>query len=229
VSISSNGYVCLGENTECGGYVRPTPYDIIVGLNYYLDPTKKESVQIFYQNLSINSSEFISAKQILKKFDSEFQPNNIFMVTYDNVLSFYISSSGISFQVFFITNFKKSLIIMNYKSCPTNLNLYGSSGLTHIDNDGKWQEYIIENNQQCTGSNIDMQGVWVSEVTNILTGNYFNFWPDLHLNLYQSLINLAKLYKIILLLKSLKFLIYFYLSPTKYILWHKIILFCRWI
>ena len=100
LSISSNGYVCLGENTECGGYARPSPYDIIVGLNYYLDPTKEGSGQIFYQNLSINSGDFTSAKQILKKFDSEFQPNNIFMITYDNVLSYYFSSSRISFRVF---------------------------------------------------------------------------------------------------------------------------------
>ncbi len=107
------------------------------------------------------------------------------MITYDNVLSYYFSSSRISFRVFLISNLKKSFIILNYKSCPTNLNLYGSSGLTHADNDGKWQEYVIENNQQCTGSNIDMQGVWVSEVTNILTGNSFNFCPDPDLNLYQ--------------------------------------------
>ena len=41
VSISSNGYVCLGENTLCGSATRPTSYyDILVGLNYDFD-TKK--------------------------------------------------------------------------------------------------------------------------------------------------------------------------------------------
>ena len=49
VSISPNGYVCLGDNSECYSFKRPSPYDILIGLNCDLDPTREGSGQIYYK------------------------------------------------------------------------------------------------------------------------------------------------------------------------------------
>jgi hypothetical protein len=81
VSISTNGYVFLGENSNM-------PYDILVGLNYDLDTSRPGSGQIYYKSLTSNSFDFKSFKTYLNLFDPYFEPTNIFMITYDNVLPY---------------------------------------------------------------------------------------------------------------------------------------------
>ncbi len=78
VSISSNGYVCMGINPACGNQMRPSPHDILVGLNYDLDTTRNGSGQIYYKNL--NDSTLASL--YVNLLDPSFVPKNIFMITY---------------------------------------------------------------------------------------------------------------------------------------------------
>jgi hypothetical protein len=166
VSISSNGYVCLGNNSECDSYKRPSSHDILIGLNIGLDPTREGSGQIYYKQLNSNSLDFTSAKVFLNLFNPEFEPEQIFMITYDNVLPYSSASASVaSFQIYLSTDFVKSFVTFKLKSCPTGLTLQSSSGLNYKSGDGKLQEVIIANGQQCSGSNVGQTGVWVSDVT----------------------------------------------------------------
>ena len=120
VSISSNGYVCMDINTACGNRMRPSPYDILVGLNYDLNSMRDGSGQIYYKN--INDSTYVSL--YVNLLDSSFVPKNIFMITYDNVLPYETSSnSRVSFQIFLLTDSIKSYVIFKYTSCPIDLTL----------------------------------------------------------------------------------------------------------
>jgi hypothetical protein len=163
VSISSNGYVCLGYNSKCGSYTRPSPHDILVGLNCDLDPTREGSGQIYYKRLDSNSIYFKS----FNLFNPGFEPQQIFMITYDNVLPPYwsFSSSVTSFQIYLSTDSVKSFVTFKFKSCPKDITLEVASGLNYIRINGSLQEVIIANGQQCTGSNVGQAGVWVSDVT----------------------------------------------------------------
>ena len=67
VSINPNGYVCLGENSKCGWPTGPSPYDILIGLNFDLDPTREGSGQIYYTKLDSNSFDFESSICIFNK------------------------------------------------------------------------------------------------------------------------------------------------------------------
>ncbi len=62
MSISSNGYVCLGDNSKCGSSTRPTPNDILIGLHHNLDSTREGSGQIYYKRLDSKSLDFESVK-----------------------------------------------------------------------------------------------------------------------------------------------------------------------
>jgi hypothetical protein len=160
VSISSSGYVCLGDNYECRWSKRPSPYDILVGLNYYLDPRREGSGQIYYKQLNSNSIYF-------KSLSPDFESQQIFMITFDNVLPniWSASTSITSFQIYLSTDFVKSFVTFKFKSCPKDLEYISSSGLNYKRINGSVQEVIIPNGQQCSGSNVGQAGVWVSDVT----------------------------------------------------------------
>jgi hypothetical protein len=167
VSISSNGYVCLGNNSKCHSFTRPSPCDLLIGLNCDLNPKREGSGQIYYKKLDSNSFDFTSAKIYLNLFDPEFEPRQIFMITYDNVLPHLssVSTSVTSFQIYLSTDSIQSFVIFKFRSCPKDLMLETSSGLSYKGIDGNLKEVIITNGQQCIGSNVGQTGVWVSEVT----------------------------------------------------------------
>jgi hypothetical protein len=159
VSISSKGYVCLGNGSDCNC----RNFHILIGLNIDLDPTREGSGQIYYKHLDSNSLDFKSAKIYLNLFNPGFEPKQIFMITYDNVLPYSNdSNSGVSFQIYLSTDFVKSFVTFKFKSCPTDLNYFSSSGLVYKP---KLKGIKIVDGQQCIGSNVGQIGVWVSEVT----------------------------------------------------------------
>ncbi len=168
VSISSNGYVCLGNNQFCDQISRPSPYEILVGLNYDLDLTKNESGQIYYQHLSEYSMYYRTAKEYVNRLDARFVPTNIFMITYDQVMVLD-QDYRVSFQIFLSTNSITSYVTFKYISCPIGIKLNGSSGLNYKTSDNM-QEIIIVDGQQCKSSNVDQKGVWVSEVRHLESG-----------------------------------------------------------
>jgi hypothetical protein len=139
----------------------------LIGLNYVFDPERVGSGQIYYKILDSNSLDFTSAKIYLNLFNPDFEPQQIFMITYDNVLPYYesISNSRVSFQIYLSTDSVKSFVIFKFKSCPKYLIYYSSSGLNYKRINGSLQEVLIPNGQQCTGSNVGQAGVWVSDVT----------------------------------------------------------------
>jgi hypothetical protein len=174
VSISSNGYVCFGNNSKCDSITRPSPYDILVGLNLDLDPKQDGSGQIYYKHLDSNSSDFVSSKIIVNLFDPDFEPENIFMITYDNVSPNpweMSATSRTSFQIFLSSScdsvIKKSFVSFKFTSCPNDFTLRASSGLTYRNSDGILKEVKIADGQQCTGSNVGQRTVWVSDLNNL--------------------------------------------------------------
>jgi hypothetical protein len=168
VSINSNGYVCLGDNSECGMQTRPFPHDILIGLNCDLNPKREGSGQIYYKKLYSNSLDFKSAKIYLNLFNPDFEPQQIFMITYDNVYYLFLNSR-VSFQIYLSTDSVKSFVIFKFKSCPNDLTLEAASGLNYIRIDGNLKEVEIEDGQQCIGSNVGQTGVWVNDVTDVNT------------------------------------------------------------
>jgi hypothetical protein len=170
ISISTNGYICFGNNTFCTESIRPSLFDILVALNYDLDTTRIGSGQIYYKNLKEDSNEFILAKIYLNLFDPLFEPINILMITYDEVLSIDPTLiSKVSFQVFLATDSTTSFVVYRYKSCPSELTLKASSGFTYRKDTEK---ILIENGQQCSSSNVGQTGIWVVDVTRSATGKY---------------------------------------------------------
>jgi hypothetical protein len=175
VSISTNGYICLGNNPACNKDIRPLPFDILVALNYDLDTTRNGSGQIYYKHLSSSdSSEFALAKLYVNLFNPIFMPKNIFMITYDEVMSQNTKLfPKVSFQVFLLTDSIKSYAVYKYKTCTTEFTFKATSGINHKHN---VEKIIIENGQQCSSSNVGQSGLWVIEVTKSATGDYYSIF-----------------------------------------------------
>ena len=115
VSISTNGYVCLGNNTECGSYKRPSPHDILVGLNHDLDTIRNGSGQIYYKSASTETFMWSTYAFVLNE---TFVPSSVFMITFDEVLPHKKSSiSTTSFQIYLSSDsFENSYLTFKYKS-----------------------------------------------------------------------------------------------------------------
>ena len=168
VSISTNGYICLGNNTLCDNPKRQSPYDILVGLNYDLDPSRLGSGQIYYKHLSSDSDIIPKDVILVENFyqDTEFVPTNIFVITYDNVLtSEKTLNSTASFQIFLINDNSKSYVKFKYTSCLENLSSLVSSGINYKNNMHELQEVIIENGNECISSNLQFPGTWLINAT----------------------------------------------------------------
>ena len=163
VTISTNGYLCLGNNTDCFRSQRPIWTGAnLVGLNYDLDTTRSGSGQIYYKTLSSNSSGFLQVQTIINIEDAAFIPTNMFMVKYDGVLPYDSdSNSTSSFVIYISTNSVKSFVTFVFTSCPKDLTSYGSSGLDY-NNGGVLQQVVITN--QCNASNVGITGTWVLPV-----------------------------------------------------------------
>ena len=168
MTINTNGYVCFGENEDCGNLKRPSPHDLMIGLNYDLDTTRNGSGQIYYQNLN-NLSTKLTPFLYVNLLNTLFVPENVFMITFDNVLPFGNSNSRISFQIFLLTDSIKPYVTFKYTSCPNDLTVLASSGLNY-NNDRKLEEFLIGYYQECTSSNVKQDGIWVIEVNNYLLG-----------------------------------------------------------
>lgn len=163
----------MGNKEACEKLTRPSGCDVLVGLNYDLNTIRSDSGQIYYKRLSSDSTEFNFSKLYVSLVDTEFIPTNIFMITYDEVLTSdeTNSLSMASFQIFLSTNTLKSYATFKFKSCLADLYLRVSSGLTH-NNMGSLKEVRIADGQQCISSNVGQTGVWVSEVTSSSSGIY---------------------------------------------------------
>jgi hypothetical protein len=158
--------VCFGKNVNCSKWIRPTPFDILVGLNYDLNPTRNASGQIYFKHLNTNSKAYTNL------LNPSFEPTNVFMITYDNVLPWSATStSTASFQIFLLANsaLKTTYVTFKFTSCLRGLSLRASSGLNYKTNNNL-QEVIITDGQHCTSSNVGETGVWVTQVNNFSLG-----------------------------------------------------------
>ena len=163
IIISTNGYICLGSNSQCGQATRPEG-DVIVGLNYDLDTTRLSSGQIYYSYLNTESNYFKMARQYVNIINSVFVPTFTVMITYDRVLPHLESSNSLtSFQIFLSISSIQSYVIFSYTSCPNDLNILAPSGLDHKVGESVYHMASITN--WCNSSNVEQPGVWVFDVT----------------------------------------------------------------
>ena len=179
VTISRNGYVCLGNNTLCSSKIRPTPYDIIVGLNFDLNVKKIGSGQIYFKRLNSESNFFKLSQNYVCLLNNAFLAKHVFMITYDDVLTAPLTdfSSRAWFQIFLVTDTERSYVILKYKSCLTNQILTASSGLNHNNEMLKiFQQVNLAAGQECISSNVGITGVWATEVTNVASGTFEFFF-----------------------------------------------------
>ena len=171
VTLSENGYVCLGYNFWCHEYYRPSSFDIMVGVNYYLAPERSDSGKIFYTKLGPESSFFKLAEGYVNLFSSTFKPDIVYMITYDGVrTSFYYLQQQLSFQIFITSNSEKSFVIFKFIMCPTDIDYYAPSGLTLTSG----ESFSIPNKKQCLSSNVGQKGVWVIDVTSLDKATFGN-------------------------------------------------------
>ena len=161
VTISTNGYVCLGYNSNCGSITRPTLTNMLVGLNLDLNTARSGSGQIYYQKLSQNSTFFQTSSDTVKLINSTIVPTNIFMITYDAVIPYsssYDTTYKASFQIFLITDSSASYAIFKFTSCLNGISLLAPSGLNYYIA-CSWKQDVITN--QCSSSNVNRTGIWV--------------------------------------------------------------------
>ena len=135
---------------------------MLVGLNYDLDSSRSGSGQIYYQTLNPSSTFFQSASDTVKLMNPAIVPTNIFMITYDAVLTFGDDETyKATFQIFLLTNSSSSYVIFQYTSCLNGETLLAPSGLIYCYA-GIWQEDEITN--QCSSSNVNSIGIWVFDL-----------------------------------------------------------------
>jgi hypothetical protein len=166
VTISTNGCVCLGSLTNCHNRPRPSSSDIFVGLDYDLDTRK--TGQIYYQNVASGSSNFIWSQSKVNLANPSFLAKSVFMITYDNVMTFSQPSTSIaSFQIFLLSDSSSNTYVtFSYKSCLSGLTLLSPSGLTFRNGT------IIRIDQQCTSSNVGQTGIWIMNIASPCRNSY---------------------------------------------------------
>ena len=179
MTLSTSGYVCLGncqnllsdECFGCGDSPRRSD-DVLVGWNTN-NVYQFQHGQIYFKNLKQDSLDFMSSKIYLNQLNPNYEPTNIFMITYENFKHYEddIHFDIVSFRIFLSTNYmdKQSYVTFKYNFCAKS-QTSAPSGL-HLKNNS---DFIIPDGKQCSSSNIGQNGVWISEVTNFESGN----WPS---------------------------------------------------
>ena len=175
MTLNTNGYVCLGNcqnllSDECFmcGSETISCDEVLVGWITFFYPFQHG--QIYFKNLKQDSFDFNSSKIYLNQFDPNFEPTNIFMITYENFKHYedWTNFDLVSFKIFLSSNYlvNKSYVTFKYNFCAKSKTSV-PSGL-HLKNN---LEVTIPDGKQCSSSNIGQNGVWISRVTNFESGN----------------------------------------------------------
>ena len=171
ISISTNGYVYIGINSECSLITRPSPFNILIGLNRDLNLNRNGA--IYFQ--AINSGTlFDTATSNLNLLYPSIVQTNGFLVTYDDVKPYgSVSGAVASFQVFLLIDGSSSsspYAVFSYTSCLSGLAVLAFSGINYKNAGTLIERYIIN---QCTSSNVGVTGVWASRVETYSLGKLF--------------------------------------------------------
>ncbi len=123
LNIYTDGYVYFNSESSR-----------ISGLSYDLDTTYGGG--IYYQNLNSQSPDFNSIKSDLNRLNSNFVPENLFRITYDNVPNYVSGGSPgslrASFQIVLDSDGSKSYVLLKYSSCLSGSTLRATPGLYFI-------------------------------------------------------------------------------------------------
>ncbi len=160
--ISTNGYINF-DNTNGA-----SSGNAISALNYDLDT--RTSGGIYYQNLNSQSSGFNSIKSDLNRLNPNFVPTNLFRITYYNVPNYGSGGYIAAFQIILATDFSKSYVLLKYTSCLTGLSLSSMQAVYYRLSNGQQMSNQMSTNP-CTGTNVNLGGTWVFDVTFPLTSN----------------------------------------------------------
>jgi hypothetical protein len=161
--ISTNGFINF--DTANGA---SSSGNAISAFNYDLDT--RTSGGIYYQNLNSQSSDFYSIKSDLNRLNSNFRPTNLFRITYFNVPKYASSGYIASFQIILASDASKSYVLLKYTSCLTGLSLSSMQALYYRLSNGQQMSNQMSTNP-CNGTNVNLGGTWVFDVTFPLTSN----------------------------------------------------------
>jgi hypothetical protein len=153
--LSTNGFVNFVTNSATSG-------NSISAL--YFDLDTRRSGGIYYQNLNSQSSDFTSIKSDINRLNATFVPTNLFRITYSNVPHYTYSSYLASFQIILASDASKSYVLLKYTSCLTGLSLSTVHALYYLASNGQQLLNPISVNP-CTGSNVNLVGTWVFDVS----------------------------------------------------------------
>ena len=159
IKITKYGYVYFSQGSSV------TSGNSIVGLNFLADTSDQGS--IFYQNLYSPSNAFNRTQSTINRVNSGFVPTNMFRITHLNVPIAYSSSPTVkaSFQIILASDSTKSYVVLNYTECLADQAQKTNPGLYYLDQNGQQSSAVIGQNP-CRGSNVNLIGVWVFDVTN---------------------------------------------------------------
>ncbi len=116
---------------------------------------------IYYQNL--NSSDFYPIKSDINQLNSDFDPTNIFRITYDNVTKYQDNSKKATFQIILATDSLKSYVVLKYSSFLSNDPLRVLPGIYFLGENGQQLSNLLTG--PCNSLNINQNGTWVFDVT----------------------------------------------------------------
>jgi hypothetical protein len=137
--------------------------DFWISIQDYDLTTLSSGGGIYYQNLNSQSLDFNSIASDLHRLNSNFQPTNLFRITYYNVPSKF-GDYVITAQIVLASDSTKSYVLLKYASCIPDAVLRKASGLYYFSSlNGQHVSNEISN--ACTSSNVNLDGTWVFDVT----------------------------------------------------------------
>jgi hypothetical protein len=154
LSINTNGYVHFSYYETSDFWISIQDYDLT---------TLSSGGGIYYQNLNSQSLDSDSIASDLHRLNSNFQPTNLFRITYYNVPSKF-GDYVVTAQIVLASDSTKSYVLLKYASCIPDAVLRKASGLYHFSSlNGQHVSNEISN--ACTSSNVNLDGTWVFDVT----------------------------------------------------------------
>ncbi len=161
--IATNGFINFDNtyNASLG--------NAISALNYDLDT--QTSGGIYFQNLNSQSSVFNSIQTDLNLLEPYFVPTNLFRITFDNVTNYGSGGYIATFQIILASDATKSYVLLRYTSCLTGLTLGKTPALYYLSASNGQQMSNQMSSNPCNGTNVNLGGTWVFDVTFPLTSN----------------------------------------------------------
>lgn len=169
VTLSTNGFLVFSSATRCCSLYMPRLSNSISAHHFDLSTSSLGSGGgIYFQTLNTSSSELVTVQSDVNKLAPGFVPRNAFRVVFANV-SALKDTAKVSFEVVLATDTVSSFVTLKYTACVTNQPLIRTPSLNYLDLKGNLITVNISTSSPCNSSNVNVTGIWVFAVTNMLS------------------------------------------------------------